>query len=194
MSTQQNNIEQKAGEKSGLDEAKEAGRDLRDSIKEEARSIGDTARQHAAERADEAKQHLADQVSTVGQAFRRASEDLRAGSPQEQVFGQAANTIADLADGIRGKDLGAIVDDMNTFARRNPLVFLGGAALLGFAGARLARASQKRPRNGEGEPDTGHSSYPSAYSSASHLDRGATPPETVTSATPRRKGSSSYVG
>lgn len=196
MSNQTRNTARSATEKSGLDEAKEAGQELRDSVKGEARKLGEAAKQHATERAEQAKEDLADQVSSVGNAFRRASDDLRSGSPQEQVFGHAANSIADLADGIRGKDFSTIIDDVSDLARRNPLAFLGGAALLGFAGARLARASQKRPRNGDSDnveaAQSGTYSPPSA--SASHLDRGVAGPRSVTPANPTTNQRRNHVG
>ena len=76
-------------------------------------------------------------------SLRRAADELRGGSPQERTFGQMADALADVSDNVRGKDFGEMAGDMSDFARRNPLAFLGGAALLGFAGTRLARASEQ---------------------------------------------------
>jgi hypothetical protein len=77
--------------------------------------------------------------------MRRASDELRSGSAQEQLFGHAADSLADLADTMRGKEVSEMIGTVSDFARRNPLAFLGCSALIGFAGARLTKASQKRP-------------------------------------------------
>ncbi|MBV0913205.1 hypothetical protein [Anianabacter salinae] len=42
--------------------------------------------------------------------------------------------------------------EVNDFGRRNPAVFLGGAALTGFAAVRAARASQRDRGAGNGDP------------------------------------------
>ena len=65
------------------------------------------------------------------------------GSAQGRSFGKMASTLADLSDTVRDKDVGEMVDDISEYARHNPLGFLAGAALLGFAGTRLAKASRR---------------------------------------------------
>lgn len=92
-------------------------------------------------RTDEAKAGVANDVKDVAMALRRASEELRGGSAQERTLGQISSTIADASDSIRDKDLGEILHMTSKVARANPLVFLGGAALLGFAFSRYVKAS-----------------------------------------------------
>ena len=77
----------------------------------------------------------------MASAMRTAAEEMRSGSPQERTFGQIAEGIADVSDAMREKDLSTMVQDVSAFARNNPLVFLGGAALIGFAATRFAKAS-----------------------------------------------------
>jgi len=93
------------------------------------------------QRADGAKADVADEVNDVARALRRASEDLRGGSAQERTLGQISSGLADASDMIRDKDLGEIVQMASKVARGNPVLFLGGAALLGFAISRFAKAS-----------------------------------------------------
>ena len=97
--------------------------------------------------ADHTKSDVADEVKQVSSALRRASEELRTGSAQERTLGQIADTIADASDSIRDKDLGEILAMISRTGRRNPVLFLGGAALLGFAASRYAKAS------GDGSPN-----------------------------------------
>lgn len=117
-----------------------------------ARDAADTARGHA----EAAKSSMADEVSGVASALRTAADQLRSGSPQERTFGQIAEGLADASDAMREKDLGELVRDVTTFARRNPMVFLGGAVLIGFAATRFAKASS--------EPETASLPAPDHYS------------------------------
>lgn len=135
------------------DTAKSATEGLREDAAASARDLGETVAQEARDRADRAKDGVADDISSVSNALRRASDDLREGSPQERSFGAAASALADFSDTIRDKDIGQMVDDLSDFARRNPMAFLGGAALLGFAGVRMAKASQRARLADDG--DTG---------------------------------------
>lgn len=99
------------------------------------------AKSTATDKAVAAKSSVADEMSGVASALRTAAEDMRSGSPQERTFGQIAEGLADASDAMRDKDLSTMVQDVSTFARKNPLVFLGGAALVGFAATRFAKAS-----------------------------------------------------
>lgn len=92
-------------------------------------------------RADDAKAGVADEVSDVAKALRRASEELRGGSAQERTLGQISGSLADASDAIRDKDLGEMLQMANKVARENPMLFLGGAALLGFVVSRFAKAT-----------------------------------------------------
>lgn len=97
--------------------------------------------------ASDAKSNMADEVKDVAMALRRASEDLRGGSAQERTLGQIASTLADASDALRDKDLGEIMQAASRVARDNPVLFLSGAALLGFAASRFAKASSDRAKS-----------------------------------------------
>ena len=99
--------------------------------------------------ASDAKSNMADEVKDVAMALRRASEDLRGGSAQERTLGQIASTLADASDALRDKDLGELLQAASRIARNNPMLFLGGAALLGFAASRYAKASSDRGDAGD---------------------------------------------
>ena len=108
--------------------------------------------------ANDAKINVADEVKDAAMALRRASEDLRGGSATERTLGHIAGSLADASDVLRDKDLGEILHAASRVARNNPMLFLGGAALLGFAASRYAKASSKganstdavQPRQHEG--------------------------------------------
>ncbi|MSU88879.1 hypothetical protein GE300_04480 [Rhodobacteraceae bacterium 2CG4] len=132
------------------EDARSAARDLKDEAAGRLAQARDAAVDSAASGAETAKNRTADEVSSVATALRRASDELRQGSPQERTFGQIAESLAELSDGIRDKDLRDLVHDASAIARRNPLAFLGGAALLGFAATRFAKAGQRGQAFGSG--------------------------------------------
>lgn len=101
----------------------------------------DQAMTEVRSKADDAKGGVANEVKDVAMALRRASEELRGGSAQERTIGTIASSLADVSDQIRDKDLGEIVQMVSKVARDNPMLFLGGAALLGFAASRYAKAT-----------------------------------------------------
>ena len=64
------------------------------------------------------------------------------GSPfQQDLLREAADGLKQIARAVEGKNIGTLAGDLADFGRRNPVAYLGGAALVGFALARFARAS-----------------------------------------------------
>ncbi|WP_306115538.1 MULTISPECIES: hypothetical protein [unclassified Roseovarius] len=139
MSTQ--NKPGEPGKQSTAIAAKEKSAELAGEAKAAAQSVAHDAASAASRQAETAKGAAADELSGVASALRTAAEEMRSGSPQERTLGQIAEGLADASEAIRNKDLGEMVHDVSAFARKNPLVFLGGAALVGFAATRFAKAS-----------------------------------------------------
>ncbi len=83
----------------------------------------------------------AEPISGVGATLRSVAEDLRNGSSQEQVLGKVVDSLADASDALRDKDMSDAIQGADTFARRNPLIFLGATALVGFAATRLVKVA-----------------------------------------------------
>ncbi len=151
-----------AGQKApATTQAKEKAAELAEQAKSAAGSVVQDAASAATSHADAAKSSVANEVSGIASALRTAAEEMRRGSPQERTFGQIAEGLADASDAMREKDLSTMVQDVSTFARKNPLVFLGGAALIGFAATRFAKASGDTPSELQ---STSHTSMPGEYS------------------------------
>jgi len=128
-------------EKDAATTVKTAASDMADNLSSSARDAMGKATAEVSGMADTAKRSLANEADNVASALRKAADDLRSGSPQERTFSQMADGLADMSDAVRNKDMGEIVAGLGDFARRNPLVFLGGAVLFGFAATRFAKAS-----------------------------------------------------
>ena len=64
------------------------------------------------------------------------------GSPlQQDLLREAADGLKQIAHAVEGKSIGTMAAELSEFGRQNPVAYLGGAALVGFALARFARAS-----------------------------------------------------
>ena len=147
------------------DEAREMGREAYESAKTTARGYADRARDEAYAQSEAYREYAAQETGKVASALRRASDDLRDGSPQERLVGQVADGIAEAADRMRGMTFEDIARDTSDFARRHPAAFLGGAALVGFAAARFMKASAQGGDDDYTAPPP--APRPSPYSSAS---------------------------
>jgi len=151
--TQTGTVKQQAN--AAKDKAAAAASSAAETAKTQARDMADTVSTEATNYANQARDTAADEVKGVASALRTAADEMRSGSPQERSFSQLADGLADVSDSMRGKDLGEMVSDLNGFAKRNPMAFLGGAALLGFVATRFAKASSDAPRGGYAGSGTG---------------------------------------
>lgn len=133
--------DQKAENNSTKKKAASTGESVATDIKAAVSQKYDQTIEEARTHAEDAKADVANEVKDVASALRHASEELRDGSAQERTLGQIAHGIADASDAIRDKDLGEIVQMASNLGRKNPVLFLGGAALLGFAASRYAKSS-----------------------------------------------------
>ncbi len=123
------------------DEARHAAQDASRAAADTASELAQAARARAYEYGTQTKDHAANETTKVASALRGAAQDLDDGSVQEQLVGRMASGVADAADALRTMPVEQIGDEFTGFARRNPLAFLGGAALVGFAAARFLKAS-----------------------------------------------------
>lgn len=120
-----------------LDQAADAGRDA-------ALQIADEFREAAQSFVDERKTRAADTVRGFADALHHAAGDLaRESPPIADYAGRAASRIEDFADQLHDRSWGSILSEAEAVARRQPALFLLGAAGLGFALGRLMLASPR---------------------------------------------------
>jgi hypothetical protein len=95
-------------------------------------------------------------LGEVAQAVRKTGDKLRDQQPQlAGVADTAADQVDQLASRLRDSDPNELIGDVESFARRQPALFLGGAVLLGMAAARFLKAS---PPESSGSAYSGRSS------------------------------------
>lgn len=128
--------QQAGGEQGLLTHAKEAGGEIVSKVQERAGS-----------QINRQKETAAAEISQVANAVRRIRESL----PGEESgavarfaaeYGdKAADSLERLSKYVREQDPKQLINDVQNFGRRRPALLLGGAFLLGFAGARLIKSS-----------------------------------------------------
>jgi hypothetical protein len=118
-------------------------------IAEAGREAGESAG-HLAERAanigiqqaDRGREQAASGLERVAKSIRRVSDDF---VTQQPAIADAADTAADKADDLarylRETDAREMISNVEDMARRQPLVFVGGAFVLGFVTARFIKAA-----------------------------------------------------
>lgn len=127
------------------------GRSIGDgrSTSSEARSKAEDTTRSAARKAEEQasrqKERAADRLGRMSDALRSTSDTLRE-EQEDAVAGYvetAADQVARFSGYLRDREVGQLLDEARGFARRDPALFLGGAALLGMLGARFMRSSNR---------------------------------------------------
>lgn len=94
------------------------------------------------QQADKGLRQAASGVETVADSIRRVSTDIQTEQPQVAEIAQtAADRAEDLARYLRETDVRQMISSVESFARRQPLLFLGGAFVAGVAASRLIKAA-----------------------------------------------------
>ena len=94
------------------------------------------------QQADHGRELAAEGIDKVARAVRRLSTDMEADQPQIAGVALAAADQADkVARYLRETDARQVIGNVEDAARKQPLIFLGGAFLLGMAASRLVKAA-----------------------------------------------------
>ena len=131
-----------------LDSAKETARGLIDTAKSTAGQAYGVATEKATTVIEEKKGDLASGLTTVADTIRQVGSTLRKTDEQTGITDTAAQYGDSLAQQIEKisqyferNDVRVMVRDVETFARRNPAVFIGGAFAVGLLAARFLKSS-----------------------------------------------------
>jgi hypothetical protein len=123
------------------------GEDLLQQAKQTTSDVVDQVQQQAGSRIDRKKDEAASELQKVAGAVRQLGEGL-GGQDQGPIahyaaeYGRkAADGLERLTDYIRQNDTKTLIHGIESFGRRQPALLLGGAFLLGLAGARFLKSS-----------------------------------------------------
>jgi len=128
-----------------LSESRNAVSKGKDEIVRQAKDAAGAVRDQAENLVDRGKEAGADKVDRYVGVARRAADDLEEHSPTgARYIREAAEGIEELSSSLREKSIGEIIDGVQDFARRKPVIFFGGTLLTGFAILRFVKSSSER--------------------------------------------------
>ena len=144
-----------------MTEPTESPHPLAEAGKDATRSVGQLAERAAdigIQQADRGRTQAAQGIDRVAQSIRRVSTDMQTEQP---AIANAAMTAADQAERVaqylRQTDARQIISTIEGVARRQPLLFIGGAFVVGLAASRFIKAA------GGGESESTRPAYQSGY-------------------------------
>lgn len=127
--------------------AVEASKAIADDVKHVATEVAAQAKQQVTSQIEEKKDRAAQGLGSVAAAIRKTGEGLR--DHDELGVTKYADGIADqverLSKYVTSSNVSELLGEAEGFARREPVIFLGGAFLLGLVGARFLKASVPTP-------------------------------------------------
>lgn len=143
-----------------------------DEVKEQAAALGEEARSQLADATEKAKGMAADQKDLLVDQLGGVSGALQKVAGELETNGDAGGRyVRMLADGadklvstVRDNDVDQIIGIAQDFGRKQPVAFMGAAALLGFVASRFVLASASRKP--DGQPANGIVSSTPTYGTA----------------------------
>lgn len=180
---------------STTDVAKDEAANVKGTAVDAGKDVAETAKAEASNVASEAKTQAKGLVSTVlGQAQGQASTQQQrlAGSvkslaselgsmaskseqsgPATDLAHQASQKVGEVGQWLENRDPADLLEELRSFARRRPAVFLGGAALAGVVAGRLTRSAvgantqldSPEPRRSRSGSDYSSATYDTGYAS-----------------------------
>lgn len=121
---------------------KQQARELKDEAKNEARTVMNEAKDAARARLGEQQEAAATGVGDFARALREAASNT---GDSNTLASRAAHTAAErlerLSGALKSRDIDSVVRDAESFARREPMLFLGAAVAAGFIAMRLLKGS-----------------------------------------------------
>ena len=91
------------------------------------------------------KDRTARALGAVADSLRSAGNDLRGRDEGmiSQFVDRAADRASQIADHLNNSDPNALLDDVENFARREPMMFVAGAFAIGLVAARFLKSSRR---------------------------------------------------
>jgi hypothetical protein len=160
-------------EQSRSDQIKDTAGQIKDEAQQRVGAVAAQAQDQLKSRIATQKDSAADSLSGVAQALRETGNQLRANDQTGAIglLDEAASQVERLSGYLQHNDLNRLVRDAESFARRQPALFLGGAFLIGLVGARFLKSSRPTEYDDFGyDPSTGYTRRPYAGQYSGEMD------------------------
>ncbi len=130
---------------------KDTGKSLLDQAKDTAGQAYEAASGKAVSKIDDQKLTLASGLSSVADSVRQVGQNLKGTDVNDGIAkytaeysDTAAQKIEQVANYFERKDVKEMFRDVESFARQNPAIFIGGAFALGIIAARFLKSSSPK--------------------------------------------------
>lgn len=134
-----------------VDAAKETAKGIYDQAKSTVGQAYGVATKRATEVLDEQKGTLAGGLTSVADSIKQVGENLTSTDEKNKITETAAKYTNNLAEQIENisnyferKEVKDMVRDVESFARKYPAYFIGGAVAVGFLAARFLKSSNPK--------------------------------------------------
>lgn len=180
---------------SGLGSLQEKAAQDFSEIREAAKNQASQALDKSAEMAAEKKNYVAEQLSGVAEALEKVGGEMKDG--EYGMIGRYARDLGGsarrLATDLKNRDMSEVVSMAENFGRRQPVAFLGLAALAGLAASRFVTASAHR-HGSHGTARTGAGAMTSANPMAGRANEFASGSGATNPSNPAPQASHSTTG
>lgn len=158
--------------RSAAEGLKETGQQAMDGAKSVMGNAMSDLRAGASAKAEEVRGSIAEEGQRMAYSLREAAGQ-GGGGVQARVLETMASGVEAVSDQIAARDVSGLIDDVTAFARRNPAVFIAGAAVAGLMLARMAaKAAPSQSGMSGGMPQGYGRSAPQAGDMGAGLDQG----------------------
>jgi hypothetical protein len=144
----QTHREQALSDEASSTRRSQSERDTQGGLLDQARgiasSVAEQAKSAVGGRLTERTTKSAVELSEFADALRHTSRRLE-GNVVGPLIGKAAERVEQISDALDHTDLRQVVRNVENFARREPMMFLGGAFAAGLLGARFLRGAAPTP-------------------------------------------------
>ncbi|WP_394824913.1 hypothetical protein [Pendulispora albinea] len=138
-------------------------REITAEVKHVASDVAADAKRAAESKLGAGKDLAAEHLGSLADALRRTGKELRSNeSPATDYVERAASSVEKISDYFQTRTLGQLLGDVETYARREPAVFLGGAFFAGLLGGRFLKSATPGHSRGNTSSANGRL-QPSAY-------------------------------
>src|SRR5918997_5680270 len=131
------------GAKATTGQAQEKAQEVASQAQDKAREAAGQARGRVSEQVDQRSTQIGGQVKSNAGDVRSVADELRRQGKETpaKYVEQAADRAERLGGYLENSDGDRILSDIEDFARRNPWAIAAGSLALGFAAARMLKAS-----------------------------------------------------
>ncbi|MFP3944543.1 MAG: hypothetical protein ACLFWF_11655 [Alphaproteobacteria bacterium] len=145
--TSENEFRSRPSSEGGAESVRHSAQEVAESAREAGARVAGTARAEAGSAVESGRELIASRLDNIVAALHASADELqhRDDRLSEGVV-MLADQVRSAARHLHEQDLQGLSRELSSFARHYPGIFLGGAAVLGFAVSRLATAPEPQGR------------------------------------------------